>query len=373
MRQSRLVQASLFVFLAAMLTGCGSHVPLEDLTISLILGVDLDEKNNLVISESSPVFNQDAKQNIESYQLKAETVRDSRKYFDALATGEVTAAKIQVLLIGKRVLEHEDWFPVLDTVYRNPTFSLNTRVVVVDGPVSDVMFYVPPDKPQMPLHLKEVIDKNIDRTRAVISTLQVLHRQMYESGMTPSLSVIKKEKDVEFTGVVLLDKKGKYVDTIDAQNSAFLLILRDEKKQELTLTIPMTSLGEGGGIFHKNQISFDVSRVKTDVKTSYNKGKFDFKYQIAMTVNVAERLFPAGRVNQKELEKMIEKELKNRLEDMVKKFQANKIDPIGLGIHARAYQYEQYKKVKPHWDEAFAESNIDVSVDVRIKSMGAVN
>ena len=338
-----------FVCSVAILSSCGRNIPLEDLTISLILGVDLDDENNLVISESNPVFNKDAKKNIETYQIKAKSIRESRKYFDAMATGEVTAAKIQVLLLGKRVLEHENWFSLLDTVYRNPAFSINTRVIVVDGPVSEVIFYEPEDKPQLPLHLKEVIDKNNKRTRTVLNTLQVLHRQMYEKGITPTISEIKKEKDLKLVGVSLLNEKGKYVDTLNIQESSLLLILKNEQKKELTFSFPVTAINDEGGIFHKNEISVDVNRVKVKVKTHYNRDQFHFTYKISMTVNVVERIFSLDSINEKELEKMLEKELKSRFEGLIKNIQKHKIDPIGLGLFARAYQYEQYKKVEEHW------------------------
>lgn len=368
----RICLANLFFFLVAILSSCGRSIPLEDLTISLILGVDLDNENNLIISESSPVFNKDAKKNVETHQIKAKSIRESRKSFDALTTGEVTAAKIQVLLIGKRVLEHEDWFSILDTVYRNPTFSINTRVIVVDGPVSDTILYEPKDKPHLALHLKEVIDKNNERTRTVNNTIQVLHRQMYEKGITPSISEIKKDKDIELVGVSLLDEKGKYVDTLSTQDSSFLLILRNEQKQELTLSFPVTSLDGEGGIFHKNEISIDVSQVKSRVKAKYDQEKFHFNYKIHMTVNVVERLFPADTVKEAELKKMIEKELLSRFENLIKKIQENKIDPIELGLYARAYQYKQYIKVEDHWGEALSQSSIDVSLDIDIKSMGSI-
>ncbi|MBP2239853.1 Ger(x)C family germination protein [Cytobacillus eiseniae] len=364
---------SIFVIvLVALLSSCGRNIPLEDLTISLILGVDLDDEMNLIISESSPVFNEDAKKNIETYQLKAATIRDSRKYFDALATGEVTAAKIQVLLIGKRVLEHEGWFSILDTVYRNPSFSINTKVIVVDGPVSEVIFYEPDDKPQMPLYLKEVIDKNYIRTRTVESNLQVLHRQMYEKGMTPTLPKIIKENDVKFVGVVLLEENGKYVDALSIQETSFLLILMDKQKQELTLSIPITTFTDEGGIFNKNMLSIDISKVKSKVTTNYKQGKFHFNYKISMTVNIIERIFPKDKVKEAELKKLIEKELLSRFEAIIEKIQENKIDPIGLGIYARAFQYEQYKKVEKQWGEALSESNIDISLDIDINGTGAI-
>lgn len=89
--------------LLMMLTSCGYQVPLEDTTIVFILGIDLDENNNLVFYESSPVFNKGAKVQTETYHTKADTIRDSKKYFDAVESGEVTGAKIQILLLGKRL------------------------------------------------------------------------------------------------------------------------------------------------------------------------------------------------------------------------------------------------------------------------------
>lgn len=361
------------MMIIAMLSSCGGNVPMEDLTISLILGIDLDEQNNLIISESSPVFNKESKKNIETYQVKAQSIRESRKYFDSRTTGEVTAAKIQVLLIGKRVLEHEGWFSLLDTVYRNPAFSLNTRVIVVDGPVSDIIFYEPDNKPQLPLFLKELTDKNSDRTRTVMTTLQVLHRQMYEKGMTPAITEMKKEKFVELVGVSLLDKKGKYVDTLPIKNSSLLLVLQDQKKEELTFSLQIPPLdGEGSGeFFNTNEVSIDVRRVQSKIKTTFAQGKFHFHHKIKMDANIVERLFPKDSVNEQELEKMIQKELKARFEMVINKIQENKIDPIGYGIYARAYEYEQYKKVQEDWGKALAEANIDVDLNINIKSMGA--
>ncbi len=367
------VQAAIaFIIVAGTLTGCGRNIPLEDLTIPLILGIDLDERNQLIFSEASPVFNKNAKKNLEVYQLEANSIRGSRKYFDTLATGEVTAAKIQVLLLGKRVLAHDDWYSILDTVYRNPTFSINTKVIVVDGRVSDVMNYEPKDKALLSLHLKDVIDKNIKRTRTVINTLQVLHRDMYEKGITPSITEVKKEKDVQLAGVSLLDQKGKYVDSLGIQEVALLQLLKKEKREELTFTLPIASIRGEGGIFHKNVLSIDVKHVRTKIKTRYVQDRFRFDYGFRMHVALVERLFSEDSITRGELERMIEKELTARFEDLIKKIQNNRIDPIGLGIYARAYQYQHYKKVEKHWAAALAESDIHVSVDVIINTMGAV-
>ncbi|MFK9094928.1 Ger(x)C family spore germination C-terminal domain-containing protein [Bacillus salipaludis] len=64
--------------------------------------------------------------------------------------------------------------------------------------------------------------------------------------------------------------------------------------------------------------------------------------------------------------------MQKQFEDLLKKIQKNKIDPIGFGLYARAYQYEQFKKMDNDWGKAFAESDIHVSVKVKVNSDGAV-
>lgn len=364
--------AILLIFLICFLSSCGKKAPLEDLTLAFIIGIDLDEENNLVFYELNPVFSEGAKKGVESYEVNAKTIRDSRRLFDALTTGEVTAGKIQVLLVGKRVLQYENWFPILDTVYRNPTFSMSTRVVTVDGPVSEIISQNPNEKPQLPLHLKALIDKNYDRTRAVKGTLQELHREIYEKGMTPFISEVKKEKNLELSGLSLLDHKGKYAQFLNVPESTLLLMLQNKKRHEVTLTIPVFPNDGNKNIFHKNMVSFAASRVKTKIKSGYKQNKFQFDIKVKMTINIVERLFPEEKLNKEQLQKEVEKEVKKQIEELIKKIQKKKIDPIGLGLYARAYQYTHYKKVKNNWGKALTESTINVSVKVDINSNGAV-
>jgi Ger(x)C family germination protein len=368
----RWFHAILLIFLITILSSCGKKAPLEDLTLAFIIGIDLDDENNLVFYELNPIFGEGAKKGIETYEVKAKTIRDSRRLFDALTTGEVSAGKIQVLLLGKRVLQHGDWFPILDTVYRNPAFSMSTRVVTVNGPVSEVIAHHPEEKPQLSLHLKAVIDKNYDRTRVVKGTLQELHREMYEKGMTPYISEVKREKILELTGISLLDLKGKYAQFLDMPESTLLLMLQNKKRREVTMTIPVFPNKDEKDIFHKNEISFAASRVKTKIKSGYKQNKFHFDIKVKMTINILERLFPEDKLSKEKLAKRVEKEVNKQIMGLMKKIQKKKIDPIGLGLYARAYQYEHYKKVENNWGEALAESDVNVSVKVEINSNGAV-
>lgn len=56
---------------------------------------------------------------------------------------------------------------------------------------------------------------------------------------------------------------------------------------------------------------------------------------------------------------------------MLYEIQQNKIDPIGLSLYARAFQYKEWK-VKGDWSQALAEAKINVKTHVKIKDTGTI-
>lgn len=72
------------------------------------------------------------------------------------------------------------------------------------------------------------------------------------------------------------------------------------------------------------------------------------------------------------LEQMVEEQLEMQLGNFIKKIQKNKIDPIGLGVYARAYRNRYYEKVQDYWGKALEEATINISVDVTTQSMGSI-
>ncbi|WP_088830103.1 Ger(x)C family spore germination protein [Paenibacillus tyrfis] len=353
-------------------TGCSSDkINVEDLTLGLMLGMDLDQDNHMVYYLSSPVFNKEAKKKNEEFGHKAETLRQSMSGFDAMTTGLTIRGKVQVMLIGKRVLQHPDWFRLLDVAYRDAKYSVNARVVAVDGPVSEIINFYPLDKPRLPLHMTKLIDTANRRGLTVKTTLQELHRQMYEKGITPSISEVKKNKAVVVTGTAVLNDRGKYAELLKLKETTLLLILQKNVK-EMNVSVEIPGKGHGGPI-RKNIITFRIKSAKTKIKTKYVQDRFQFDIDIKLPIALSERLFPFDvRKEGDKLQKAIDEQLKRQFEQVIHSFQKHQIDPIGLGLYARAHEYEAYKKVQEHWGGAFAKADVKLSVKTEITDMGPV-
>jgi len=362
----------LVALLICLLPGCGDRIDVEDLTLALMVGLDLDDKNNLIVYMASPVFSEEARKKQEEFGVKATTFRQSRGKYDAVVTALTVGGKIQVVLVGKRLLRHPDWFPLLDVLYRDAELTVNARVVAVDGDVAEVINFFPSDKPRLALHMTKLIDTANRRNITVKTTLQQLHRQMYEPGMTPSISEVKKTKQIEVIGTALLDEKGKYKTSLLLEENVLLHMLLIGKKGDISLTIPVTDTRKSGGIV-KKRISFAVQNVSKQIKTSYRRGKFAFDIKLNMSVILLERYVPLDlEKKEKQITQMIQKQLEKEYKHLIANIQKYKIDPVGLGLYARAYQYGHWKKVQGKWGETLAKADIKVTPIVKIKASGVI-
>ncbi|MCP1307505.1 Ger(x)C family spore germination protein [Paenibacillus tyrfis] len=367
----RWVRTAALALCVAVLPGCWDQTNIENLTLALTIGLDLDEKDNLMVYMASPVFTKEAKKKNEVYGFRSKTIRTSRNKFDSVVTALTVGGKSQALLLGKRLVERADWFPLTDVFFRDGKQTVNAKVVFVDGLVRDVIHHYPRDKPRLSFHLSRLLDKNNRRNFTVRTTLQKLLDQKYEKGMTISISELKLNKELEVTGTALLDNKGKYKGSLNQQESAMLLILQRRTVDEVPFNIHVPH-EQKSGVFASDIVSFNAGTEKVKIKTAYNEGKFRFDVAIHLSGALTQRLFPFDFAKKGgELEAAIEKQLEKQFSDVLKKFQSQKVDPVGFGIYARAHHYKEYKQVQQQWPEVFAKADVNVKVKLTLKSSGA--
>lgn len=370
----RLLYVLIIIMIIIIIPGCSDRLDMEDSTNNLAIGLDLDNENNLLVYLNSPAFGRDIKKKTLEVEVKSLTIRQSREQQDEFSPGVITGRKVQVMLIGKRIFEHENWFRILDVFFRDMKNPLTPRIIAVDGSISDIVYLHPKDQPMLPLLLRGMVDTKSDRSETAKTTLQKLHWQMYEKGITPYISEIQldKAKRIRLTGVSLLDHKGKYKTSLNIEETCLLQILNKNAKKPVSFTLPIPGEKKSGP-FQTDHLSISVQGMKTKIKTSYKQDKFRFDINIKMPAGLTELLFPFDvRKNGKELEKMISEHMQKQFEKLIKNIQKHQIDPIGLGLYARANEYSQYKKVEDHWGEALSKADIHVSVKVTIGSMGPV-
>lgn len=350
-------------------TGCADKLELDETTISLIAGVDKGENDTFMIYQTNPVFSKEAQKKTDVLQTEASTIREARKELDGQSSGNVLTRKLQVFLVSKEVLEKTDIFPYLNVFYRDAKNAINARVVMVNGKVKDIVEFDPPDKPRISIYISELIDTTKRNESTVRTTFQRFSWQNYEKGITPMLSEIKLQgEEIEVTGTALLTKNGLYATSLDKHESALLLLLRRKFQYPVPLTF---QLNETIQPIKEGKISMDIHKVKYKLETSYRDGRFEFMIDLGMDVIITENL--SGIVDENDMSKQLEQAFKRDMDAIVKKIQHHELSPFGLGVNARADEYEKWKEVEDDWPKAVSKANITVKPKVNITGKGIVD
>ncbi|WP_232697296.1 Ger(x)C family spore germination protein [Brevibacillus daliensis] len=359
----------LLTILSLLLVSC-TKTDIEDQTFSLLSGID-KKGNQLYFYSVAPVFHAEAKKKIEEYEVKSHTMRTARNEFDSRATALSMANKLQLFLVGKGLVKEHNIFALMDVLYRDVTSGSNARVVMVDGPVKDVIKFAPENRPRLPIYLTKLIDAAYLRNLTQRVTLLEFQWQMIEPGITPYITEIMLDKQgIKLKGIALLNNHGKYVNSLDLNESVMLSMLMRKKQGTYSLTVPIK---KGDDKVMNKYMSATYTSVKDKVKVSMREGHFHFDVELKMDANITESIHLVTRDrNYLQVEKKLKKILDKDFKILIKKLQKNKVDPIGYGLYAQAYQYKNWKKIKDRWPEEFAKATFSLKTNVKFKYPGSV-
>ncbi|MFC4075269.1 Ger(x)C family spore germination protein [Salinithrix halophila] len=352
------------VVLLILMPGCGEKLYLEQASIVLVLGLD-KEQDTYKIFHSNPVFNRQAEEKVDITTATGSTLRETTTLINNMTTGKVVGGKLQNILIGKRLLRKQNAFPLLDVLFRDPKNETNARVIVVDGPVQDVMYADTQDKGMLGTVIRDIVESSSKNGTTVLTRLLQFHRQIFDKRITPHLSeMTMKNDEITVTGTALLDRQGKYATSLNNKESTLLLLLQGDTKQSVPLM-----LHQKPGDQEEISINIDNSSVK--VSTDFQKGRFVFDIGIQVEASVTERKFPIDwKKETPRTESLLQKQVKKECENLVKKIQQHQLDPIGLGIYAKSHRYAEWKRVEKEWGKALSKAKITISPEVKIKNYG---
>ncbi|PGS67954.1 Ger(x)C family spore germination protein [Bacillus cereus] len=359
------------------LIGCSQRIPLEKVSLILLIGLDRTPNGEMKVGTSIPLFHHKKQKDTVEHWVHASTIYEGFSKIDTKLTGYVTSSKAEVILIGKKFAQEENWIQALDSSYRDPYATINAKVVLVDGSAEDIFKIHRPDKPPLPSYISGVIESSIQNNQSVSSTIQQLMREQNEQGMTQAVPIIKKTKnEIDTVGIAFLNRKGKYLTHIPKKDVKFFNLINKQKssgRMILHLELPPKKSNK------KTNTSIFVQNATRKIDVNFKNGKFVFNLDINANVALVEKtnanLIKEHYDNKKNinnLENATEKEINKELQNMLDEIQQNKIDPIGLSLYARAFQYKEWKKRKEDWLQALAEAKINVKTHVKIKDTGTI-
>ncbi|PEJ59085.1 spore gernimation protein [Bacillus sp. AFS002410] len=367
----KIAKCLLSVMLLIGLTGCKDKINIEDITIALLWGIDIDQQGEVNIYMASPVFSKDVKEKNEQFKVKSLSLREARDIIDSRSTGITAGGKVQTVLIGRKVIEQKNWYSLLDLFYRDPKMRLNADLVVVNGAVSDIFEFSPKNKPRLSIFIPQLIKTANFRNVAVRVPLRYFYKLKFEKGVTPYVPELTLKDDImEVSGTTLLNNQNEYRRTLSLKETMLLIILQDKNEGQFSMFLEPNQIKKNENTISNNRISFFILDIKRNIIKKYHDGKYQFNINFKLPVAITESPIKLNDNSEGKLIKEIENDLQKDLNLFVKSLQNDKVDPIGLGLFARSFKYSEWKKVEDNWASAFQQSKIKVKVKIILVDKG---
>lgn len=353
-----------------LLSACGDRVYLERTDIILTLGIDLNEKNQITFYAVIPTFDEAVKEQENDFKVTAQSLQEATLLFDALSQGKIVKGKIETILIGKKFLQNKNVIPYLDSIFRDPKNDLNSRVVMVDGSVEDIL-QLKNKKGNISVTIYNMIEK-INDIGIASPNLQQFAAMNIDQRVTPTLPVLKVvNQQLKITGEALLDKNGKYISSLNLKESALLLCLQYIFREQFPITISLNSNADQLPSKDLKKVSIRVTNNHQKIKTTVNHNRFHFDVWLTLYVSIVERTFPVElNTNLPQVTPLLERQFNHDLEKLTMKLQKLGVDPAGFGIHAKVQQYDQWKKVQDNWPATFSQATVNFDTNFIIRNIG---
>ncbi|MGG4491237.1 Ger(x)C family spore germination protein [Metabacillus idriensis] len=238
----------------------------------------------------------------------------------------VEMGQVRVIVFGDE-LSRYGLSQMLDAICKDPKFGI-ARIAISSGSSKDVL-----EKTlnESPLYLIDLLDESMESEGIPITDLHTMYDQFFGSGIDMYFPNLNLDSD----GKIIVDgmaifKKNKLQYKISDKEALLLKLLTDKNKR---------------GTYDFN-LSKNDHNTNIGVETLYGKHKTNIinenheeKAKINLVLNIELEGLPDWVVLKKEndytsLKYSLQKSISSEAESLLRTFQANEVDPVGLGrIH----------------------------------------
>ncbi|WP_223593313.1 Ger(x)C family spore germination protein [Neobacillus bataviensis] len=362
-------KAAIGILMLLFLTGCWDRLPLRNLRLVDIAGLDLDEKSgdvvlDFVVTKLKSAGQGEGTPNSELTELKAHSLVEAVGQGDYIDQAPFLPVNTRVYFLSKRFASH-DPIPKIAFLLDAPYSSINTPVVVYEGSMSELLKTKSGRKKDFTKNLNEFIlslEKN-----GVVSNVSMM--QFILSKEDPlkdiALPLLKPLDSRMELGGALLFRQGTNTGVKLGKEQVRMLLLmsgREPGRQRFTGHLP----GNGEG----QDINYGFSLKKGDSKISVgrpSRGLPEIKIKVKLRINAFEigetvKTLKPDYVNR--MEKELSKHLEENAAETIEKLQKANCDVLGIGMQIKAFHPNVWKYL--NWRKDYPRLSIKPKFNVQI-------
>lgn len=379
---------AILIMITFLLTGCWDFVETEDLAVIRVMGVGLDEDNNIrVVIQEIPHEKQTVSggssggSNSTPFHLFAETgatISEALQKMTAAEHHKLFLAHLDVLILDEDLVSQNGIEPIIDFFIRNPKIRLGVWTLISPKGELDKIFTTD-------------IGLNIDNG-------EILDETIYNEKMNPFRTVNKISSIINmlysheseiYTAGVLLDSKSSIVksgpgkkpptkkfhieNTAVFKNGKMIGWLKDKEQRGFSW---VTEHVKGGIVtipYEEGSISLTINKVKSRIKPIINKEKMQIEIYIDILSNIIESQVNYNFMNEDIIEKIQQIHREQVKEEITAAIEASidlDSDFLGFGNSFNMHYPKYWNEIKNDWYSHFKDIEVSIHVNSVIKNIG---
>ncbi|UOQ93371.1 Ger(x)C family spore germination protein [Halobacillus shinanisalinarum] len=266
------------------------------------------------------------------------------------ASGELFNGKLEVVLFNEE-LARRGLAKYTDYLSREPNIGAKLQLAIVEGSTLEFMKIIKERKKESGVFITDLLDHMGNLPTTNLKEFGFHYLNQTSDAYLPMLKL--KNDKAKVSGIAFF-KEDKYVYRISLKEGLIFKMLTED-------------VGEGEYMLKTDEFNAAIQNVSSSRKYEVDKSGEDIKISVVFEGVIKEYTGNNLANNMDQVTEQLKEKLEQKANELVKRFQEENIDPIGLGEQVRSRQREfRYKQ----WEESYPSINITVEVEPVLTQTG---
>ena len=294
---------------------------------------------------------------------EAETIGESVRILETHIDKVLEFSHTKLIIINEKLLS-ENLSDFMDYFTRRGDIQLIAYIAAARPSAEKILKTEVATESPASISLFNIFDSNGTESPYIITTFHFeFRRDFHGKGINAILPIIESSNDdtqLIVNKSIVVKEKEKPLDLSSVETKQFNTL--DNKKSGFDYKVENDKL----------TLLLNINRIKMNYKIVTDKGKeprIDMKVTMVGTIGEANKELYLKDLN--EYNEFANKEFKEKVIKLLKKFQENEVDPFGFGLRYRATRLND-ENTYSDWEQIYPTINFNVSVNVKLNGTGAI-
>lgn len=360
-----------------LLTGCWDQLPLRELNLVDIAGLDFDEENgnveiDFVVTRLKKAGQGEGEPHSDITVLKGASVVEAFGQGEYTHEGPFLAIDTRLFLLSERFAAR-DPADQLAFLLRAPYTSINTPVVVFEGKLDEYLMEGISSKQPFTDNVNDFV-RTMD-ANGILPHVTMMHfilsrEDPLDDLLLPSVKVF--DTGLQLSGAQLYRNSRNTGKRLDREQVRMVMLMMGNGKGKQRFAgnigdVPQgkqTESGRSGGI----EYGFSIKKTRSDLLVRTGDGK---RTSITVKVEIRINAFDLGKEQSmlqadyvNGMERELARHLERRAKDVIRALQEANCDALGIGKQIKAFHPKLWKAMD--WREAYPKLSIEPKFEVKI-------